>query len=36
MLITADATSGRACLIRVQTGDGASQPLSGGVSLSLG
>jgi|GEM_PF-5912901 hypothetical protein len=36
MLITADATSGRACLIRVQTGDGASQPLTGGVSLSLG
>lgn len=35
MLITADATSGRACLIRVQTGDSASQPLPGGVTLSL-
>lgn len=35
MLITADATSGRACLIRVQAGDSASQPLPGGVPLSL-
>lgn len=35
MLITADAASGRACLIRVQTGDSASQPLPGGVPLSL-
>jgi hypothetical protein len=35
MLITADAASGRACLIRVQTGDSASQSLPGGVTLSL-
>ncbi len=35
MLITVVAASGRACLIRVQTGDGPSQPLTGGVSLSL-
>lgn len=35
MVITADAASGRACLIRVQTGDGAAQPLSGGRTLPL-
>ena len=33
MIITADAASGRACLIRVQTGDGAKEPLTGGTTL---
>lgn len=36
MLITADAASGRACLIAVQTGDGAKEPLPGGTTLSVG
>lgn len=36
MIITADAASGRACLIRVQTGDGAKEPLPGGTTLSVG
>lgn len=35
MLITADAASGRACLIAVQTGDDAEEPLPGGMTLSV-
>ena len=35
MIITADAASGRACLIAVQTGDGAGEPLPGGMNLSV-
>ncbi|MFT4108007.1 hypothetical protein [Propionicimonas sp.] len=35
MIITADAASGRACLITAQTGDGAAEPLPGGTTLSI-
>lgn len=35
MIITADAASGRACLISVQTGNGAVAPLPGGMALSV-